>query len=224
MPSIMTQLAPIPEVVITQPWRLLATEAGRFARGLRATVQLWEGESLRLSRTMNLDEDEMEEVAGSFAALCGYDAESVQQAIRDLHTGIELALRRPSDVPDRSRKEALSEEAARQGPSIAACFKVQEDGVWYYPPALPDQEQPSPIWVSAPLKIYGATRDEHNDHHGHALEFHDRHGHLQRWAMPLETLEDRREYRRVLRRLGLRMNSFPQGITLLQLYLDLLPC
>jgi uncharacterized protein (DUF927 family) len=220
MPSIMTQLDPIPKVVIAQPWCLLATEAGRFARGLRATVQLWEEESLRLSRTMNLDEDEVEEVADSFAALCGYDIGIVQQAIRDLHTGIELALRRPSDAPGRSRKEALSEEAARQGPLIAARFTVQEDGVWYHPPALPDQEPLSPIWICAPLKIYGATRNEYNDHHGHALEFHDRHGHLQRWAMPLETLEERREYRRVLRRRGLRMNSSPQGITLLQLYLE----
>src|SRR5262249_16805847 len=77
-----------------------------------------------------------------------------------------------------------------------------------------------PIWVCAELRIVGATRDEHNDNHGHALEFRDRHGHLQRWAMPLESLEDRREYRRVLRRLGLRMSSSAPGVALLQLYLD----
>jgi uncharacterized protein (DUF927 family) len=92
--------------------------------------------------------------------------------------------------------------------------------VWYFPPTPPDQEPLPPIWVSALLKIYGATRDEHNDHHGHALEFLDRHGHLQCWAMPLEMLEDPREYRRVLRRLGLRMNSSPKGRALLQLYLE----
>jgi uncharacterized protein (DUF927 family) len=59
-----------------------------------------------------------------------------------------------------------------------------------------------------------------NDNHGHALEFKDRHGETQRWAMPLEFLEDKKEYRRVLRRLGLPMSSSVQGLALLQLYLE----
>jgi putative DNA primase/helicase len=175
---------------------------------------------MRLSRTLNMDQDEVEEIAGTFAAICAIDAAIVEQAIRDLHTEIEGALRRQQDAPRHRQKEELGEEAAWQGPSIAESFKVQDDGVWYFPPTPPDQEPHPPIWVCAPLRIYGATIDVHHDNHGHALEFHDRHGFLQRWAMPLEFLEDKREYRRVLRRLGLRMTSSKQGIDLLHLYLE----
>jgi uncharacterized protein (DUF927 family) len=220
MPSIMSQLDPIPEVALTPPWRLLATEAGRFSRGLRSTVQLWEGEGLRLSRTVNLDDDELEEVAEEFAGRCGATPAEVQQALRDMHTGIEMALRRSPATSRAPKQPDIREEAHRQGPAIAACFTTDERGVWYHPLGLPEQEPREPMWVCAPLKIYGATRDEHNDHHGHALEFYDRHGFLQRWAMPLEFLEDRREYRRVLRRLGLQMTSSRQGVELLQLYLE----
>ena len=220
MPSIMSQLDPIPEVALTPPWRLLATEAGRFSRGLRSTVQLWEGEVMRLSRTVNLDDDELEEVADEFAGRCGSTPAEVQQGLRDMHSGIEMALRRSPATSREPKQPDIREEAHRQGPAIAACFTTDEQGVWYHPPVLPKQEPREPIWVCAPLKIYGATRDEHNDHHGHALEFYDRHGFLQRWAMPLEFLEDRREYRRVLRRLGLPMTSSRQGVELLQLYLE----
>src|SRR5262249_17570686 len=142
----------------------------------------------------------------------------VQQALRDLYVGIEEALRRS---PERQgRHPDISEEARRQGPSIAASFTTDADGVWYHPPVSEDHEPRESIWVCAPLRIYGATRDQHNDNHGHALEFHDRHGFLQRWVMPLEFLEDKREYRKVLRRLGLLMASSRLGIDLLQLYLE----
>ena len=73
-------------------------------------------------------------------------------------------------------------------------------------PAIRGQPPPD-VWVCAPLYIVAATRDVDNNNHGHLLEFHDRHGHPQRWAMPHELLEDQREYRKVLRRLGLSMNS-----------------
>jgi uncharacterized protein (DUF927 family) len=220
MPSVMTFLEPVIGRVIIEPWSARATEAGRFTRGLRATVQLWEHEIMHVSRTINMDQDEVEEIASTFASICEIDAAMIQQAIRDLHTQIEVALRAQQDAPRHRRKAELGEEAAWDSPAIAACFKVQDDSVWYVPQTPPDQEPRPPIWVCASLKIYGATRDVHNDNHGHALEFRDRHGELQRWVMPLEMLEDRREYRRVLRRLGLRMNSSPQGVTLLHLYLE----
>jgi len=216
--NIITPLDPIPQVELAHPWRLLAIGAGRFARGLRATVQLWEGDAMRSSKTITMDEDEMEEVAENFATPCGSALALVQQALRDLYGGIEEALRHADERKGRHRD--ISEEARCQGPAIAAYFTTDEDGVWYHPPTPEDHEPREPIWVCAPLRIYGATRDEHNDNHGHALKFHDRHGFLQRWAMPLEFLEDKREYRKVLRRLGLRMTSSKQGIDLLQLYLE----
>jgi putative DNA primase/helicase len=165
-----------------------------------------------------MEEDELEEVAEDFSARCGSALVLLQQALRDLHGGIEMALRHPDER--KGRRSDISEEARRQGPAIAAHFTTDEHGVWYHPPVPEDHEPYEPIWICASLRIYGATSDEQSDNHGHALEFHDRHGFLQRWAMPLEFLEDRREYRKVLRRLGLRMTSSKQCMDLLQLYLE----
>jgi putative DNA primase/helicase len=98
-------------------------------------------------------------------------------------------------------------------------FTVDEHGVWFTPPEDEDM-QPADVWVCAPLHIVAATRDVDNNNHGHLLEFNDRHGHPQQWAMPLELLEERREYRKVLRRLGLSMSGSRDGQGLLQLYLE----
>jgi uncharacterized protein (DUF927 family) len=220
----MMGLDPSPDVPLTAPWHLLATQAGRFAYGLRATVQLWEGGEMRLSRTFNLDDpDEATEVADTYVVRSGATPEALKEALAELQTKIELALRRQADPAAHPKKpdEDIA-DAQRQGPAIASCFVVDDAGVWYHPPALPESElpPPEPIWVCAPLIIYGATRDELNDNHGHALEFKDRHGETQRWAMPLEYLEDKKEYRRVLRRLGLRLSSSAQGVALLHLYFE----
>jgi uncharacterized protein (DUF927 family) len=97
-------------------------------------------------------------------------------------------------------------------------FRVDDTGVWYTPPVDKEGHQPPDVWVCAPLRIVAATRDVENNNHGHLLEFADRHGHPQQWAMPLELLEEQREYRKVLRRLGLVMNSAARDA--LQRYLD----
>jgi putative DNA primase/helicase len=220
----MTGLAPSPDVPLTGSWHVLATQAGRFAYGLRATVQLWEGGTQRESRTFDLDDpDEAAEVIEVYAVRSGATAKALKEALAELQTKIELALRRQADAAARPKKpDDDVAEAQRQGPAIASCFVVDDAGVWYHPPGPPDLELPpaDPIWICAPLLIYGATRDELNDNHGHAVRFADRHGVLQHWAMPLEFLEDKKEYRRVLRRLGLRMSGSAQGVALLQLYLE----
>jgi putative DNA primase/helicase len=149
----------------------------------------------------------------------------LRQALLDLMGGIEEALRRQAEDALRAREDRArpktSPDPGVSGTAMRARFRIQPDGVWYHEPSDATGLTPPPVWLCAELRIVGATRDVHNDNHGHALAFRDRHGHLQRWAMPLELLEDRREYRRVLRRLGLRMNSSRQGMDLLQLYLDL---
>ena len=98
-------------------------------------------------------------------------------------------------------------------------FRVSEKGVWYKPDVDELGNQPNDIWVCDELRIVAAIRDLDNDNHGHLLAFRDRHGHPQEWAMPLELLEDQREYRKVLRRLGLRINGAAKAH--LQLYLDI---
>jgi uncharacterized protein (DUF927 family) len=226
MPSQMTALDPAPEVVFADPWRLIATEAGRYARGLSSTVQMYEGQRLDRARMTHLGmPDDVEACVKSFAFSVGVSEDILRQALLDLMGGIEGALRRQEEDARRARDDRArpktSLDPGASGIAMRSRFRIQPDGVWYHEPPDATGITSPPFWLCAELRIVGATRDVHNDNHGHALEFHDRHGHLQRWAMPLELLEDRREYRRVLRRLGLRMNSSKQGMDLLQLYLDL---
>ena len=54
----MNTLTPAPKVNLpVVPWELLATEAGRFAVGLRTTVQLWNG-ALKYADCLNLADPE----------------------------------------------------------------------------------------------------------------------------------------------------------------------
>jgi putative DNA primase/helicase len=133
---------------------------------------------------------------------------------------LDQACRTPSTPPPEDHEERAGETGAVATDGMASLrkrFRVDAEGVWYTPPRNEDG-QPPDVWVCAPLHIVAATRDVDNNHHGHLLEFHDRHGHPQQWAMPLELLEDQREYRKVLRRLGLSMNSAARAE--LQLYLE----
>ena len=168
--------------------------------------------------------DDVAACVKSLAFSAGVSEDIVRQALLDLIGGIEEALRRQEEDARRAREDRARPKTRPDpgagGIAMRARFRIQPDGVWYHEPPDATGNTPPPVWLCAELRIFGATRDVHNDNHGHALEFRDRHGHLQRWAMPLEMLEDRREYRRVLRRLGLRMNSSQQGMDLLQLYLD----
>jgi len=150
MPGIMNGLDPAPQVELADPWRLLATQAGRSAYGLRATVQLWKGPAMRQTLVCDLDEkDEVHEVVEAFAAECGVTHEVLEQALRDLYVGIEEALRRQAEPVERPKKADLGEEAQRQGPAIADCFTVDDHGVWYRPPVPPDWElpPPEPVWI-----------------------------------------------------------------------------
>jgi uncharacterized protein (DUF927 family) len=134
---------------------------------------------------------------------------------------LDQACRTPSTPPPQAPEHGGSDaaHAATDGTaSLRKRFHIDAYGVWYTPPRDRDGNQPPDVWVCAPLHIVAATRDVDNNHHGHLLEFHDRHGYPQQWAMPLELLEEQREYRKVLRRLGLSMNSAVRAE--LQLYLE----
>src|SRR6516162_10117191 len=104
MASLMTGLDPSPDVPLTAPWHLLATQAGRFAYGLRATVQLWEGSTQRESRTFDLDDsDEVAEVIEVYVVRSGQAAKALKEALAEIQTKIELALRRQAEPAPRPK-------------------------------------------------------------------------------------------------------------------------
>jgi putative DNA primase/helicase len=215
-------LNPAPNVVVADPWSVCCTEAGRYRLGISALLHLYEGPRSVRTRITHLGvPDDLEGCARSFALSAQLRPKAFTQPLQDLIDHIATALQ-DLDAAKQHAKAARAQQQAAQaaGPAgggipIAQRFKVQPDGVWYENPPDP------PVWVCAELTIIGGPRDPYGDHHGHALAFRDRYGEAKQWAMPLELLEDRREYRRVLRRLGLQMNGSKQGGELLQTYLDL---
>jgi putative DNA primase/helicase len=218
----MEGLNPAPSVAVSDPWVVCATEAGRFRLGISALLHLYEGPRSDRSRITHVGvPEDLDACARSFAFSAQLAPEAFRQPLQDLIHHIEIALQQQDDAKQQARSARAQQQAAQAaGPAgggipIAQRFTVQPDGVWYENPPDP------PIWVCAELTIIGGPRDQYGDHHGHALTFTDRFGEPKQWAMPLELLEDRREYRKVLRRLGLQMNSSKQGTELLQTYLDL---
>jgi uncharacterized protein (DUF927 family) len=215
-------LNPTVEIRVADPWSLRATSAGLYKKGTSADVHLYEGEQSTRHMIVNLGiPEDCDAAARSFAFSAHLDAAQFQQPLRDLDL---LIIQQFQDEKDRQQQaralHAQKQAAQAAGPAgggipIAQRFTVQPDGLWYENPPDP------PVWVCAELNIIGGPRDQYGDHHGHALTFKDRFGEPKQWAMPLELLEDRREYRKVLRRLGLQMNSSKQGVELLQTYLDL---
>jgi len=206
----MNTLMPPPKVSLpVVPWELLATEAGRFAAGLRTTVQLWNGE-LKYADCLNLaDPEERADFAIAASAESGLEHQMIVHGLLTMMAAIEGILRQSPPQPRTTTTMVPLRER----------FRVDDRGVWFTPPEE-DGVQPPDVWICAPLHIVAATRDVDNDNHGHLLEFRDRHGNPQQWAMPLELLEERREYRKVLRRLGLSISSTRDGQALLQRYLD----
>ena len=137
-----------------------------------------------------------------------------------------LARPAPPPPPDDDMANLIDqvEQETTRGTTVSVSpqqkrFRVSEKGVWYRPDLDELGNQPPDVWVCDELRIVAATRDLDNDNHGNLLAFRDKHGHPQEWAMPLELLEDQREYRKVLRRLGLRINGAAKAH--LQLYLDI---
>ena len=124
----------------------------------------------------------------------------------------------PQDDAMADLMDQADEQAGRSGSGLPPRFQRDAKGIWYTPPPEDDGTQPPRVRVCAPFHVVAATRDEDNNHHGYLLEFLDRHEHPQQWAMPLELLEEPREYRRVLRRLGLEIYSSTRQ--LLQEYLE----
>jgi hypothetical protein len=173
-------LSPAPSVVVVDPWSVCATEAGRYRLGISALLHLYEGSRSERTRITHLGvRDDLEACARSFALSAQLKPAVFTQPLQDLIDRIASALQDMDDAKQQARAARAQQQAAHAaGPAsggipIAQRFKVQPDGLWYENPPDP------PVWVCDELRILGGTRDEHNDHHGHAMQFRDRYGELQ---------------------------------------------
>jgi hypothetical protein len=90
----MIQLDPVPKQGLPcDGWEAIATEAGRYATGLRATIQVWNSE-LRTVRQLALaDPDSWTDFVSEISTLIDTAPDPVVQALRTLAGGVEGVLR-----------------------------------------------------------------------------------------------------------------------------------
>jgi P4 family phage/plasmid primase-like protien len=116
----MRPLDPAPTAALPgDQWELVATEAGRYADGLRATVQVWHG-TLHTSQLLSLAQPKCwppfaEEVATS----AGCTADDVVQALLTLIPAVEGALRQPAAHTPRATRVGESPLPSAEAPTEA---------------------------------------------------------------------------------------------------------
>ncbi|MBI3329654.1 MAG: hypothetical protein HYZ81_23480 [Nitrospinae bacterium] len=112
--ALMRPLQPAPEVSLpTAGWKLLATEAGRYATGLRATIQLWNADQQGIAQLALAHPEQWEAFVADVARRATCPAEAVTGALYQLTTAIEGALRQAEQQAERiSQATGLVELAA----------------------------------------------------------------------------------------------------------------
>jgi hypothetical protein len=93
----MIALVPPPKVVPCDGWELIATEAGRYNNGLRATIQVWNG-TLQDSRQLALaHRTHWTPFAEAVATRVGCTPDEIVQVLLTLTAGVEGILRQRTD-------------------------------------------------------------------------------------------------------------------------------
>jgi Protein of unknown function (DUF3631) len=90
----MIGLDPVPTIPLPhEGWQLMATEAGRYSSGLRATVQLWNDEIQDARQLALAHSERWASYAAELAAKAGCETPDVARAILQLAVSVEGALR-----------------------------------------------------------------------------------------------------------------------------------
>jgi putative DNA primase/helicase len=132
----MIRLDPTPkEALSADGWELIATEAGRYATGLRATIQLWNGQLQAVQQLDMAQPKSVEGLAGAVATRLDLaDPAPIRQALLRLTAGVEGVLRQIEEQA-RSRPEGADDDG--QGQAIT--FPDDDEVPWSEPvdgPAL----------------------------------------------------------------------------------------
>jgi hypothetical protein len=123
----MIPLDPVPKQPLPRDgWELIATEAGRYAAGLCATVQLWNGHMQAVQQLALAKPKTWVTFINQVAAQLSVDApESIAQAVMTLAAGVEGVLRSMEAQPDRRDR---SDEPEGQGEAIT--FVDDDEAPW----------------------------------------------------------------------------------------------
>lgn len=103
----MRPLDPVPSVILpAEGWTLLATEAGRYGDGLRATIQLWHGTLQSFCQLALAHPQRWTSVAAAIATQVGCVPDEIVQALLMLTAAVEGILRQQADGPSEPRRHA----------------------------------------------------------------------------------------------------------------------
>lgn len=102
----------------------------------------------------------------------------------------DLADELPSDVTIEMLRALIEEaEPATQAAELPGAYSMDSHGVWFTPPANKEKdEQPDPVFISAPFEIVAETKDETGGSWGLLLRWFDRDKQEHQWAMPRKLL------------------------------------
>jgi len=113
---------------------------------------------------------------------------------------------------------AAAESQTIPHPHGGGSFLADDQGVWFDPPDT--AKNAARIWLSSPIRLLAATRDDGGKEWGRLLEVVDSDGVVHRWSMPAELLAaDGSDLRRELLRLGASIATLPKARALLTTYL-----
>lgn len=99
----MIALTPPPKVVLREGCELIATEAGRYADGLRATIQVWRGTLQGCHQLPLAHPQRWKAVSDAIAGQVGCPPNEVVQALLMLTAAVEGILRQQADGPSGPR-------------------------------------------------------------------------------------------------------------------------
>jgi putative DNA primase/helicase len=144
-----------------------------------------------------------------------YEAGATEVRVVDIPKDAPAAWDLADDAPEGwSLREMLESAIVMEDPGavLPRNFVMRKGGIYY---VKSDNDEP-PIWVCDPLKVLAATRDGDGLSWGILLQWHDRDGRQQEWAMPKSLLAgEGTEVRRVLLGRGLNIASSRNGRDLL---------
>jgi hypothetical protein len=101
----------IEQALPCEGWKLMATEAGRDADGLRATIQVWNGEPQASQQLALAQSDSWGAFVEKIATLTGVIAEEIEKAILTLAAGVEGQLRQLAGNGRAAHPAALPHDA-----------------------------------------------------------------------------------------------------------------
>jgi putative DNA primase/helicase len=103
----------------------------------------------------------------------------------DWPKGWDLADDLPDGVASKRLEELLDDAIDDAAVEMPSGFEMTPHGLFFTPDKIGKSQEPSPVFIAAPLRVVGETRSDHNEEWGVLLRWNDREGKPHQWSRPL---------------------------------------